>query len=136
MLVLLRRNKMLSNWSYKVESYDKLFTTVWTKCENNSLTLVWRVKADEMSKFSRPPLFQKPHSCGGQERTCRSFLTVWSLGFSAETCLYPNTGISIGQSGYKILSLQIHWNNDNALGNRTGELHYCLHLSKEQTTLY
>ena len=41
---------------------------------------------------------------------CTEFIALWGLGYAGE-CLSSEYGIRIGKTGYKYVTMEIHWNN-------------------------
>ncbi|BFZ05845.1 hypothetical protein BsWGS_08884 [Bradybaena similaris] len=60
-----------------------------------------------------------PVACGmGSSRYCKSIIGMWSVGFTG-SCYGTHVGFRIGRTGYKRVSLQIHYNNPELVQNYT-----------------
>ncbi|KAK6967742.1 Tyramine beta-hydroxylase [Biomphalaria glabrata] len=54
---------------------------------------------------------QGPFECGmTASQYCQDLLITWTVGLAGD-CSHPMTGIRLGQTGYKKIAIQLHWNN-------------------------
>ncbi|XP_076454722.1 uncharacterized protein LOC143289580 [Babylonia areolata] len=49
---------------------------------------------------------------------CQEVIITWTIGMRGN-CLHPHTGFRLGQKGYRMVALQVHWNNPNRASDYT-----------------
>ncbi|XP_055862636.1 MOXD1 homolog 1-like [Biomphalaria glabrata] len=56
----------------------------------------------------------EPFECGmSASHNCSRVISIWTVGLSGD-CFHPQTGITIGNKGYKRIAVELHWNNPDA----------------------